>query len=350
MIHAVKQGSSRSLIELALVEVRKRFLDLATRRFAPDSFEYDMVKYRMKKLYNSTVVGGKYVRSSLALDSFRALNPEAGTPELHTMAESAALLELVQSFYVILDDIMDGSETRRGKPCWYKHPDIGLGAINDALLLDSFIEEIIRDLYAAHPQVDRLCSSYQKSKRMTLLGQLLDTSSVRDIDAFTWDRYEQLVTMKTSHYSFFHPIEMSMLVSDRLDSHEIIRRLAYRIGFLFQSQDDLLDVYGDANVTGKVGTDIQDGKCTWVSVRAAQILRRKPEMNVFKEHYGKSNSESVAIVKELFDKLKIRDDFLKFQSDFSEKVRGDIDGMPLRLSALRPVLLDILNKLIDRKK
>ncbi|VDO33079.1 unnamed protein product [Haemonchus placei] len=185
-MHALKQGSSRSLVEVALVEVRKRFLDLATCRFAPDSFEYDMVKYRMKKLYNSTVVGGKYVRSTLALDSFRALNPDASTPKLHTMAESAALLELVQSFYVILDDIMDGSETRRGKPCWYKHP--GTLRVLEAILRFFIRDYLSRELYAAHPQVDRLCSSYQKSKRMTLLGQLLDTSSVRDIDAFTWDR------------------------------------------------------------------------------------------------------------------------------------------------------------------
>ncbi|KAK6038122.1 hypothetical protein COOONC_24373 [Cooperia oncophora] len=79
--------------------------------------------------------------------------------------------------------------------------------------------------------------------------------------------------MKTSHYSFYHPIEMSMLVSDRLDNHQVVRRLAYQIGFLFQSQDDLLDVYGDPNVTGKVGTDIQDGKCTWCASERPQKSR-----------------------------------------------------------------------------
>ncbi|VDP13853.1 unnamed protein product [Heligmosomoides polygyrus] len=125
-IKAAQQGSSKALIEAALVSVRKRFLQLVTDRFAPDSYEHDVAKYRMKRLFDSTVGGGKNARSVLALDSFRALNPHATTSELHKMAECGSLLEMVQSFYIIIDDVMDEAETRRGKPCWYKYVGIGV--------------------------------------------------------------------------------------------------------------------------------------------------------------------------------------------------------------------------------
>ncbi|WKX89489.1 hypothetical protein Q1695_008836 [Nippostrongylus brasiliensis] len=349
-MQAATQTSSLKLIETALVSVRNRFVKLVSSRLAVDSPESIEVKYRMKSLFDNTVTGGKAVRSTLALDSFRALNPLASTTQLSAMAECASMLEMVQSFYIIIDDIMDESETRRGKPCWYKHPNVGLSAINDALILDAFIEEIMRELYPAHPQVDRLCSSYQNARKTTLLGQLLDTSSVRQPDLFTWDRYEQLVGMKTSHYSVFHPIELAMLVSDRLDNHSLLRRLAYQIGFLFQSQDDILDVFGDPQITGKVGTDIQDGKCTWVSVRAVQKLRGKAEYDAFKEHYGKHDDESVSKIRQMLSDMRIQEEFSNFEKKFCDKVKHDLDQVPEQISAIKPVLLAVLESLRNRKK
>uniref|UniRef100_A0A1I7XGX0 WH2 domain-containing protein n=1 Tax=Heterorhabditis bacteriophora TaxID=37862 RepID=A0A1I7XGX0_HETBA len=179
---------SGKLIENALKGVRKRFMDTAALRLSKGSTEYCTVQYRTKMLFDHTVRGGKNARASLSLDTFLALNPEASELEKNIMAECAATLEMVQGFYLIVDDIMDGSERRRQKPCWYKMPDIGLSAVNDAFLLDAFTNEIIRELYASHPNLEKICESYRKSKQITLIGQLLDTASIRNTNGFTWER------------------------------------------------------------------------------------------------------------------------------------------------------------------
>ena len=129
------------------------------------------------------------------------MSPTADIEVKTVVAQAAGVLEMIQAFYLIADDIIDQSESRRGKLAWYKtvffliicsyvvQSGIGLSAINDAFLLDVGAQEILRQLYPAHPQVDRICQAYNRSKKITVLGQLLDGASQGKLKEFTWERY-----------------------------------------------------------------------------------------------------------------------------------------------------------------
>ena len=53
-------------------------------------------------------------------------------------------IEWLQAFFLVAEDMMDHSITRRGQPCWYKLPKVGLNACNDCIVLEACIYKILK--------------------------------------------------------------------------------------------------------------------------------------------------------------------------------------------------------------
>lgn len=64
-----------------------------------------------------------------------------------------------------------------------------------------------------------------------------------------------------------------------------------------------MNCYGDESKTKKtIGNDIQQNKCTWLIVQA--LIHANPEQKeLLRKHYGKNNSDDVAIVKRIYDEI-----------------------------------------------
>lgn len=245
-------------------------------------------------------------------------------------------VELLQAFFLVADDIMDDSVTRRGQPCFYRVPDIGLQAINDSLMLEAMIFRVLRLRFKSHPAYVHLVELFMDITYTTELGQMLDlTSNTRgklDLDQFSEEMLARIYKYKTSHYSFYLPVALGMRLAgvEEEEKYAVAKKICLELGYYFQAQDDFIDCFGDPAVTGKVGTDIEECTCTWLVVRALE--RVTPEQrHTLETNYGSKEPEKVQAVKDLYRELKLHDVFAEFEKSSHNaisKMIADIKEMP----------------------
>lgn len=117
------------------------------------------------------------------------------------------------------------------------------------------------------------------------------------------------------------------------------------MALLFQMEDDYIDVWGDTKKTGKIGTDITDGKCSWVIITALKFCSEE-DKNLLRKHYGNKTDESDSIVRILFDKLNIKNLFKNEKIRIIENIKREIDDFRRNQFPLNTeIFVNILNKI-----
>ena len=242
----------------------------------------------VERMVNYTLPGGKLNRGTMVHLMYNEILSARGDslsgPTYEAYLERAHVagwcIELVQGAFLVADDMMDASVTRRGGPCWYKLPEVQTIAINDAFLLLSFTFRLLLKYCKDIPEYTHLLNLFNEVIWMTELGQLLDTTGVAETvdDTLKFDMpyYQKIVHCKTADYTFYLPVACAMSLAGETspEAYAEARQVCHAIGEYFQIQDDYLDCYGDPEVTGKVGTDIED-RCVQ-NARRPLILRLQP--------------------------------------------------------------------------
>jgi farnesyl diphosphate synthase len=168
------------------------------------------------------------------------------------------------------------------------------------------------------------------------------------------DNYLKIVIYKTSHYTFFLPVAASLILFGLQKDSALMGRcktIAEEIGIKFQIQDDILDCYGLPEMIGKVGTDIQDHKCSWLIIKAMELMDRvsdnHPGRAIILEHYGHEAPSSVAAIKSLYESLHVKDAFDQYEENSFTNIKHLIQNSDPIFSCL---FLPILNKIHRRQK
>ncbi|RZC35164.1 farnesyl pyrophosphate synthase, partial [Asbolus verrucosus] len=300
------------------------------------------VTKRYAKALHYNVPSGKKNRGLATVAAYKMLEkPENLTPENIRLANIMGwCVEMLQAYFLMNDDIVDHSETRRGAPCWYKKEDIGLTAINDGILLEHGIYTLLKRHFSNHQCYVPTMELFHDVTSKTAMGQTLDILSTNggkpNLELFTMKKYNSIVKYKTAYYSFQLPMALAMYMANLYDTemHRQAKTILLEIGLFYQIQDDFLDCFGDTEVTGKNGTDIREGKCSWLAVVALQ--RANPaQRKIMEEYYGQPDAEAVKIVRNLYEELSLPNTYAIYEEESYNIIRTHIQqiskGLPHKL-------------------
>ncbi|XP_030766531.1 farnesyl pyrophosphate synthase [Sitophilus oryzae] len=317
--------------------------------------ELPEVMRRFARVLQYTVPSGKKNRALLTAMAYNMLeDSDKLTTENVRLAHILGwCTEIMQAFFLVTDDIMDKSETRRGQPCWYRQPGVGLNAFNDGIMMQSGIFAILKKYFRYHPAYVPIMELFHDVMLKTSYGQSLDTMCLDEngkprLEEFTMKRYMSLVKYKTAYYSFQMPIALAMYLANMFDEeqHRQAKTILLEMGQFFQIQDDFLDCFGDPSVTGKKGTDIQDGKCSWLAVVALQ--RATPDQRkIMEEHYGRSEPESVETIRRLYEELCLPNTYAIYEEESYNIIKTHIQQISKGLR--HDMFFKIMEKIYKRE-
>jgi farnesyl diphosphate synthase len=275
---------------------------------------------------NHNTQGGKYNRGISVVDTTKILKGRDLTEdEIFKSASLGWMIELLQAFFLVSDDIMDASKTRRGSPCWYLMPNVGMIAINDAFMLEASIYILLKKYFRQEKWYVDALELFHEVTFQTELGQSCDLLTAPedhvDLDNFSLDKYTFIVIYKTAYYSFYLPVALALYYAGFATEKNLKQAedILVPMGEYFQVQDDYLDNFADPETLGKIGTDIQDNKCSWLVNQALKVCTPE-QRKVLEENYGQKNSVTEAKVKALYEELNLK----KIYLDYEEAVVGDI--------------------------
>ncbi|XP_062088056.1 farnesyl pyrophosphate synthase 1 [Humulus lupulus] len=340
-----------------MADLKAKFLNvysvLKSELLQDPAFEFtDISRQWVDRMTDYNVPGGKLNRGLSVIDSYKLLKGEELTEEEIFLASALGwCIEWLQAYFLVLDDIMDNSHTRRGQPCWYKVPKVGLIAANDGVLLRNHIFRILKNHFKDKPYYVDLLDLFNEVEFQTASGQMLDLISSEgenDLSKFSLSLHRRIVQYKTAYYSFYLSVACALLMSgENLEDHVDVKNILVQMGIYFQVQDDYLDCFVDPKILGKIGTDIEDFKCSWLVVKALE-LSDEEQKKILNENYGKTDPEKVAKVKALYKELDLEGEFADYESKSYEKLITSIGAHPSK--AVQAVLKSFLGKIYKRQK
>jgi geranylgeranyl diphosphate synthase type I len=300
--------------------------------------------------------GGKRLRPSILLmsaEALAALDPETSVdyrrfPALDggsvDMLAAAASVELVQTFTLVHDDLIDDDDVRRGVPAVHRQYDDSTAILaGDVLHAKSF--ELLLGTGAPPERSMRALARLARTCTEICEGQTADIR-LEERDHVTVEEYVEMVDKKTA-VLFATSACLPAILLGHDDAVDPLSAYGREIGRAFQIQDDLLDLTTPTETLGKQrGSDLVEGKRTLVNVHARQqgvdidgLLEEETTASVTDAEID----EAVAVLESAGSLEYARDR----AREFVERGKDHLEALPQ--SESRQLLADTADYLVERE-
>jgi geranylgeranyl diphosphate synthase type I len=266
-------GATQAAVEAGLTERRE---------YVNEAISEELPIIRPERLYEASRylldAGGKRLRPTVLLlaaeaiadvdpadADYRAFPSPAGPVDVMSAAVS---IEIIQSFTLIHDDIMDDDDMRRGVPAVHEEYDLETAILAGDTLYSKAFESMLETGAPADRSV-RALSELATTCTKICEGQAIDID-FESRDAVEPDEYLDMVELKTAVlYAAAAAVPAMLLGAD--DAVDALYGYGLDVGRAFQIQDDLLDLTTPSETLGKQrGSDLVEGKKTLVTLHARE--------------------------------------------------------------------------------
>ena len=280
-------------------------------------------------------IGGKRIRPILTL-----LTAEAYGTEAKDALNAAKAIELFHNFTLVHDDIMDEAPTRRGKQTVHLTWDANIAILSGDLILIKAYQQL--ESYEP-PVLSRLFSLLNKTAIEVCEGQQMDMDFEK-IDHVAVQEYIEMIRLKTSVLIGCALSFGSIISNCKAEESEAIYNFGVSLGIAFQIQDDILDLFGDAEKVGKLkGGDVLKKKKSILTILALENGFKWEELSKFSHDVEKIEY----VVKRFYD-LKINSKALQLMNSYSQEALSSLNT--LENHKAKALLKLFAKSLLEREK
>lgn len=263
-------------------------------------------------------LGGKRIRPVLLLMSYNLWFDDV-SPAL----QAALAIEYFHNFTLMHDDIMDESEMRRGKPSVHIHYGKNAAILSgDAMLIKAF--DYLIDLENNYRLGSSISQVLSKTSLEICEGQQTDMDFETRTSP-TEEEYIEMIRKKTACLLGACMRIGAMLAGASKETANKLYAYGENLGLAFQIKDDILDVFGDPELTGKEkGGDILRGKKNFLYVRAYNNLSESGKVD-FIEMYARASGENqIDTVLETYKSMEMEEYAQQMQQHYFDQAMNCI--------------------------